>query len=81
MTLVIVKVSQSTALSTGLHCIWQSTQEYKNGASKICGRQPLRNLNGSALGLLLKNGQTFFKNLTVFTQQDFKICLAIFQYT
>ena len=54
MTLVIVKVSQSTALSTGLHCIWQSTQEYKNGASKICGRQPLKNLKGSALDLLLK---------------------------
>ena len=28
---------------------------------------------------MLKNGQTYFKNLAVWTQQDFKVGLAIFQ--
>ena len=30
--------------------------------------------------IMLKNGQTYFKNLAVFTPQDFKVCLAIFQH-
>ena len=30
--------------------------------------------------MMLKNGQTYFKNLAVFTPQDFKVCLAIFQH-
>ena len=29
---------------------------------------------------MLKNSQTYFKNLAIFTPQDFKVCLAIFQH-
>ena len=31
--------------------------------------------------MMLKNGQTYFENLTLLTPQDFyKVCFAIFQY-
>ena len=29
---------------------------------------------------MLKNGQTYFKSLAVFTLQDFEVCLAISQH-
>ena len=29
---------------------------------------------------MLKTGQTYFKNLAVGAPQDYKVCLAIFQY-
>ena len=30
--------------------------------------------------IILKNFQAYFKDLTVLIQQDFKVCLAIFQH-
>ena len=32
------------------------------------------------LWILLKNGQTYFKNLALFHSKTFKVCLAIFQH-
>ena len=37
-----------------------------------------RNLSFSCV--MLKTGQTYFKNLAVWAPQDYKVCLVIFQY-